>query len=141
VSWAGRRCVPAVTEPSFRGCRLYQSFVGGTHPKPALAALYSSYVGSIQVPSPSSTYPFVVFLAVQIKPTSLELCTGSLVTPGVVLTAAHCLDETAGQPIRSITVYIGASYVHAQHVQRLLESSPASLLTCRDEQREYVHCR
>lgn len=91
------------------------------------------------MPSPSSTYPFVVFLAVQIKPTSLELCTGSLVTPGVVLTAAHCLDETAGMPIRSITVYIGASYVRA-HVQRLLELTSVSV-TCRDEQREYVHCR
>jgi secreted trypsin-like serine protease len=91
----------------------------GTHPQPALAAPIPRMLVSIQVPSPSSTYPFVVFLAIQIKPTSVELCTGSLVTPGVVLTAAHCLDETAGQPIRSITVYIGASYVQAQHVQRL----------------------
>jgi V8-like Glu-specific endopeptidase len=50
----------------------------------------------------------VVFIEIQKQAGFAELCTGSLVTPSLVLTAGHCLDESVGTPIRSITVYAGA---------------------------------
>lgn len=59
-----------------------------------------------------------MFIEIQAVVGYADLCTGSLVTPSLVLTAGHCLDESVGTPIRSIIVFAGASSaVSEQHAQ------------------------
>ncbi|XP_060872537.1 trypsin-3-like [Metopolophium dirhodum] len=63
-------------------------------------------------------YPFVVCLvirAVRKNITGKAVCTGSLISPLFVLTAAHC---TVGVTTSNINVYSGKSHQHVQRIYR-----------------------
>jgi len=84
--------------------------------------------------TPTSDYPAVVAVVSQFPDDILGLCTGTLITPAVILTAAHCLD--AG-PL-SITVAfvlngteedraVDALAVHPRYVSSTLNADVALL--------------
>ena len=73
----------------------------------------------------------MVFIEIQAQAGFAELCTGSLLTPSLVLTAGHCLDESVTTPIRSITVYAGArpSCALSRCAVKRVTHPPTQLLT------------
>lgn len=60
------------------------------------------------MPAPRSTAPFMAHLLLCYTDASCFLCGGSLITPTVVMTAAHCLHDTPANELRRIRVRLGA---------------------------------
>jgi secreted trypsin-like serine protease len=51
-------------------------------------------------------YPYYTYLSVSYQSGSSSFCGGSLVNSDVVLTAAHCIDPSANNPIVKITALV-----------------------------------
>ena len=67
------------------------------------------------LPATKGQFPFAVRLEIEKKNGKLSLCGGSLVSPKVVMTAAHCLYETDGSSkAKEITAIINDRIVHGE---------------------------
>ncbi len=60
--------------------------------------------------SATTEWPAVPYLALQLGESAGAGCTGSLVSPRVVLAAAHCVDSEPGDPdVTAVTAYFGST--------------------------------
>ncbi|MCU1346594.1 MAG: hypothetical protein JWL70_2860 [Acidimicrobiia bacterium] len=95
---------------------------------PAMAApdtaIQAQVVGGS--PVPDGKYPFVVLVEHTVSDSLMSVCTGSVIDPQWVITAAHCTASLAGtdiSPASSFAVGWGTSNAHtmtASHVDRVL---------------------
>ena len=62
--------------------------------------------------SATTDYPAVPYLALQLGESAGAGCTGSLISPRVVLAAAHCVDSEPGDPdVTAVSAYFGSTVV------------------------------
>jgi MYXO-CTERM domain-containing protein len=71
---------------------------GGGASEPAAEAVGSSAEAIINGTTSPSSQDFVVLLAIEDSNGNLYECSGSLLAPNLVLTARHCVSQTADQP-------------------------------------------
>ena len=97
--------VPAIALAalSAAGTQAHATYTGGAPPgMPQLAvagqAAHASLAGPGPLivggaPAPSGSWPWLAFIADRLGPGDDEFCTGSVVAPDLVLTAAHCVED------------------------------------------------
>ena len=61
--------------------------------------------------APPSSYPYMAFISIQHLQGEVYSCGATLITPSVLLTAAHCIDDTPANPVTNIVVKLGVTNV------------------------------
>jgi trypsin len=69
----------------------------GAHVQPAphraKPHAHTAIVGG--VPAPAGSWPWVAYIIDQVSPSEVETCTGTVIAPNVILTAAHCAEDVS----------------------------------------------
>ena len=83
--------------------------------EPAIGESTAAIVGG----TPTTGYPAVALLYSEFSETDgAQLCTGTLITPRIILTAAHCVEFPEGAP-RQYVAYFGSDVVSDSDPQRI----------------------
>ncbi|MCU1346452.1 MAG: sprT, partial [Acidimicrobiia bacterium] len=94
--------------------------VAGSADRPGLASAAPGDVTAQVVggaPVPAGKYPYVVYVSVRFSDTSFAACTGTLIDPSWVMTAAHCVTNetnTAFLTPPNVRIVWGSTDLNAQ---------------------------
>ena len=101
-----------IQSPHSAGGTVSPRIVGGVQVRPAVGSSATQrwlMRAPAQVPAPNVTAPWQARLLLCYATSGCYICGGTLITPQVVMTAAHCVHDTPSDELQQVSVNLGAS--------------------------------